>query len=314
MLKPPSQPNPSAPNLSAIDLNLLWVLHAVLAEGSVSAAAARLNVTAPAISNALSRLRGLLGDPLFVRNGRGLVATPRALELAPVLRQAFTDIAASLTPATAFDAATSQRELTVALSDAEQIWLAPRLARELARRMPNARLRVVSLDTFVSLGGLAGEHIDAAIGPPLNEPNIQSAKLYEEEAVYVARKDHPRLKRALTHAAFNGERHVDLHLLLGQGGAGHDFVTSYLAQAGLVRQIAITVPTFFAAAAVIAHSDYLGGLPARVAKALSKSFELKVLSGPIPPLTFEMYLHWHSRTASDPAAALLREAITAAAR
>src|SRR5687768_2758711 len=102
-------------NLAAIDLNLLWVLHAVLAERGVARAAARLRVTSPAVSNALARLRAALGDPLFVRSGRGLAPTPRALELAPVLARSFGDLEAALRAGAAFDARACTRELTIAL-------------------------------------------------------------------------------------------------------------------------------------------------------------------------------------------------------
>ena len=122
-------------NLSALDLNLLLVLHAVLEEGSVARAAERLHVTSPAISNSLARLRAQLDDPLLVRSGRGLVPTPRAKELAPILAR-IVEEAEQVIEGPARDPAASTRELTLALADADQVASLPRLANALARTMP----------------------------------------------------------------------------------------------------------------------------------------------------------------------------------
>src|SRR5581483_10445513 len=128
-------------NLSAIDLNLFLVLHAVLEERSATRAAARLHVTQSAVSNALARLRQLLGDPLVVRHGRGLVPTPRAEQLAPLLR----DVA---------------DRFTMALADSHQATEASRIAQAFTRRLPQAKLRVVSADYLAATNGLSSGDID----------------------------------------------------------------------------------------------------------------------------------------------------------
>src|SRR4051812_44696496 len=150
-------------NLSAIDLNLLVVLDAVLAERSVARAAKRLHVTPPAISNALARLRGALGDPIVTRSGRGIVPTPRALQLGPAVARALRDIDAAIHGA-AFDPRTAEVVLTLAVADAGQLARLPALTGLVTATLPRARLRVVSVDTMIALGGLAGTEVDAAIG------------------------------------------------------------------------------------------------------------------------------------------------------
>src|SRR5215472_1257480 len=107
-------------NLSSIDLNLFLVLHAVLEERSATRAARRLHVTPSAVSNALARLRALLGDPLLVRSGRGVVPTPRAAALAPALARALRDLDQAV-HGDAFDPATTDRELTLAMADVIQV-------------------------------------------------------------------------------------------------------------------------------------------------------------------------------------------------
>lgn len=295
-------------NLSGIDLNLLFVLHAVLETRSVSAAAQRLHVTSPAVSNALSRLRETLGAPLFVKRGRGLAPTPKALELAPVLARAFAEIGTSLDSGATFDPLLCTREFVLALSDADQIATLPAVSGALRRKLPKSKLRVVSLDTLISTGGLGGELVDAAIGPKTAAPGVHSAPAYVEDGVIVVRKDHPRIKRTMTPAQFNAEGHVDLHLLLGKAGVGHRQAEEAFERAGLKRNIVVTVPTFFAAANVVAHSDCIVGMPLRVARALEKPLGLRVVKTP-GTMQFEMHLLWHERTHRDAAATAFRDVL-----
>lgn len=296
-------------NLSGLDLNLLWVLHTVLVERSVARAAARLHLTPPAVSNALARLRSALGDPLLVRHGRGLVPTPRALELAPALARAFGELEGAVLRA-GFDPATCARELTLALSDADQVASLTRIAARFVERLPRATLRLVSLDTLVSTGGLAGSEVDLAIGPA--EEGLLSEPLYAEEGVLVARRGHPRVTGTLTAEQFNAEGHVDIQLLLGRGGVGNAAVRDALAAQGLVRRVVMAVPTFTAAAAVVAGSDLLSGMPTRVVRALEGAFPLQILRGPGPPFPFQLCLLRHHRTAHDPAVDVFREVVRGA--
>lgn len=299
-------------NLSAIDLNLFLVLREVLATRSVAKAAARLHVTPPAVSNALARLRQLVGDPLFVRDGRGITPTPRALELEPIVETAVGMLSRSLEQGVSFDPRTTERELTLALSDGDQVANLPAIVRVFARRMPRARLRIVSIDALVAAGGLAAPLVDAAIGPHYESEGVRNEWLYDEEGVLVARDGHPRLRRTINAAQFNAERHVDIHLSLGRAGVGNRAVADAFAAAGLVRDVAVVVPSFAAAAAVISATDLVGGLPRRTALALRGAFGTRVLGGPLPRMVFRMQLQWHERTHRDPAAAALRAVIVEA--
>lgn len=298
----------TAVNLSSIDLNLLVVLRTVLSERSVTRAAARLHVTPPAVSNALARLRDLFGDPLFVRSGRGITPTPRALELEPLLERSLGVLETSLRSA-AFDPKSCTRELTIALSDADLVASLSSLAKVFTRRLPKATLRVVTLDTLVSLGGLAGESVDLALGPPVDEPGIHSRFLFEEPAALIARRNHPRVRRMLSKEAFNREGHVDILLLLGRPGAGHRAVEQAMREAGLVRRIVATVPTFAAAASIVAGTDFLSGMPLRAARLFARALPIRILEGPAPPFRFPMHLCWHERTHHDPAVAAFRDVV-----
>jgi DNA-binding transcriptional LysR family regulator len=302
-------------NLAAIDLNRLLVLHAVLTERSVTRAAVTLHVTPSAISNALARLRTTFDDPLLVRSGRGLVLTPRAATLAPQLADAVAAMVRVVDSQSSFDPARSTRTFTLACSDAEQISEVPRIAAAFARKLPKARLRVMSVDQLESMGGLASGEVDAAIAPahgPL--PDVHASELYEEEGVLIVRKAHPNVRRRMSKEQFNSLRHIDILLALGGPGIGHRIVEEFFASHGLHRDIAISVPSFAAAAAIAAQTDWVAGMPRRMALAFLRQMPLITVAMPVPPVRFRIQLVWHERTHKDAGAEVFRELIVAAVR
>ncbi len=209
--------------------------------------------------------------------------------------------------------------MTLALTDADQLTSLPAIARGFAERMPRAHLRVVSVDVLVATGGLEGTEVDLVIGPPdPADADLHHEPLYEEEGTLVARRDHPRVKARLSPARFDAERHVDalealrVHIALGRGGRGHKMAEAAQAERGLVRDIAVTVPTFTAAAWLAAATDLLAGIPRRLAESLATSLPIRVLSGPLPRLPFTIGMSWHGRTDGDAAATCLRDVVRCA--
>src|SRR5882672_2717406 len=183
------------------------VLDTVLSEQSVAHAARRLHVTPSAVSNALARLRLSLGDPLVTRKGRGIVPTPRAAELAPALARALEDLERAIAAAP-FEAATCTRTFTLAMADAGQVARLPSIASAMAREMPNARLRVVSIESLLSLGDLASTEVDVHVGVRATGAGIHAEPLLDERTVLVARKNHPECARRLSHRRLASLRHV----------------------------------------------------------------------------------------------------------
>jgi DNA-binding transcriptional LysR family regulator len=297
-------------NLSAIDLNLLWVLHVVLEERSVARAAARLHVTSPAVSNSLARLRDALGDPLLVRSGRGLAPTPRALELAPSIARAVAELQHALDGGAAFVPGETTRTFAIACSDSDQITGVPLIAAELARHMPAARLRAVSIDEFEAGGGLLQGDAEAVIAPahPL-PPGVHAADLGVEQGVLVVRRDHPSARGRLTRERFNALRHVDIWLALGRAGIGHGSVEAFFERHGLRRDVAVVVPSFTAAAMVAAGTDLVAGMPRRLAERFLSVLPLRLLELPVPPMEFPMQLLWHDRTHADAGSQFFRELV-----
>lgn len=301
-------------NLSKVDLNLLLVLHAVLQQGSVVAAARELHLTPSAVSNALARLRAALDDPLFVRRGRGLIPTSRALRLQPQLASALAALSGALSEER-FDPRTTTRAFGLAMADGDQLALLPVIAQAFMRGLPRARLNVISIDALLASGGLAGTLAELAIAPRLPDPELHFLPLYETDAVVVARKTHPELPRArreITPALFRKLRHVDTHLALGRPGVGHKAAEDAFAKAGLARDVAVAVPTFSAAGLVVARTDLLAALPRRVAETLCSLLPLRLLElrgAPRMPLG----LVWHDRVHDDPAIRFVRALIVGAA-
>jgi DNA-binding transcriptional LysR family regulator len=289
-------------NLQSLDLNRLVVLHAVLSERSVMRAAAVLHVTPSAVSNALARLRVTFDDPLLVKSGRGLVPTPRAMQLACVVEDQ-----------SRFESARTTRTFTLACSDAEQISEVPRIAAAFARKLPNARLRVMSVDELEAKGGLASGDVDVAIGPAHGPVlDVHYSDLYEEEGVLVVRKGHPQVRRQMSREQFNTLRHIDILLSLGGPGIGHRIVEGFLAAHGLQRDIAISVPSFAAAAAIAAQTDWVAGMPRRMASVFLRQMPLTSVAMPVPAVRFRIQLLWHERTNQDAGARFFRTLIAAA--
>ncbi len=297
-------------SLSRLDLNLLVVLDTVLSERSVVRAARRLHVTPSAVSNALARLRGVLDDPLVARSGRGIVPTPRAAELAPSLARALQDLDQAI-HGVAFDPSSTTREYTLAIADSGQLVRLPRIASLLNEEMPRARLRVVGIDTLLSSGGLGGTEVDVAIAALAESaPGVHTTPLYEEHTVLVVRRDHPRVGARISKADLASLRHVDVHVAPGRGY--RDLPASY-ARLGIAREVALVVPSFTAAAAIVAATDLVATLPASLVEVLGERVGIRAVVAPVRGLTIELDLAWHERTEHDPAMRAFRDLITRAA-
>ncbi|MGE0454448.1 MAG: LysR family transcriptional regulator [Vicinamibacteria bacterium] len=296
--------------LAALDLNLLLVLHTVLSEGSVARAAERLHVTPSAISNGLARLRAILGDPLVTRKGRGIVPTPRATVLAPLIAGGLRELELAVQQAP-FDPASCTRRFTLAVADAGQLTWVPWIAAQMAKELPSARLSVVGIDSLVSLGDLASPAIDLHIGVPGKGAGLHFERLLEERTVLVARRGHPAHGKQLSRRALGALRHVGVEMVPGRGIP--DRVGTAYARAGLPRDVAMTVPSFTAASAVVAATELVATLPESLVRAHAARLGVRALKAPVPAHVVTIALGWHERTHADPAAQAFRALVRRAA-
>ena len=302
-------------HLAKLDLNLFLLLHTMFEENSTTRAAKRLSVTQSAVSNGLARLRVALGDPLFVRSGRGLVTTPRADELRPLVALAIGQLAAAVEGASTFAPRDSTRRFTLAAADNHQVGEIPKIAAVFARELPRAELRIVSADFLAATDGLAKGEIDAAFVPTdMVLPGHHGTVVFEERAALVVRRDHPKVRGKLTPKLFGELPHIDVEVALGRKGVGHQQAARHWRQSGLERHVRITVPYFTTAALVAARTDCIAGLPNRVAEALVAILPIKIVPTTFPLPTMRISLVWHDRTDGDPGARFFRKVVVDAVR
>ncbi len=293
-------------NISALNLNLLPALDALLAERSVSRAGARLGLSQPAVSNALGQLRSLLGDPLLVRRANGMVPTERALALAEPVRAAMAAIERSLAPAPAFDPATARREFVIVTNDFVALALLPRLLSRLRREAPGVRLHVRAFQEHVIPPDL--ERGDADLLFSFSQtlpPGHQAADLFQDRLVFVARQGHPQVRGRITLAAYTKLAHV----IVSHQPNARGVVDDALAAQGRTRQVALRLSHFLLVPHVLAATDYVAALSELVARPLARSLRLQIQKLPVavPPGTVRMV--WHERTASSPAHGWLRAVV-----
>ena len=291
------------------DLNLLIALDALLAEQNVSRAARRLYLSQSATSAALARLRRLLGDPLLVRQGARMVATPFAERLKGPVRSILTDIERTLSQEQRFDAAVSQRTFRIAATDYAAFTVVARLAERLQRQAPGVTLEVWPLEDGVHEQMGSGA-IDLAVADEWSLRTIETRRtLFTESFICVVRASHPRIGRRLTLGGFVREKHV----LVSPRGRVQGNVDSALAAVGKTREVAVTVPHFLAAPAIVARTNYILTIAERVARAIATSRSLRLLKPPVDVPGFAVAMAWHARTSADGAAEWLRREVARAA-
>jgi DNA-binding transcriptional LysR family regulator len=291
-------------NVQALDLNLLRVFDAVLHERTVTAAAGRLGLTQPAVSNALARLRALLGDPLFVRTASGMEATPFARGVAEPVRQALALLESALAHGPGFDPATATRAFRFYMSDLGQVEFLPPLVERVQRLAPGVRLEAVALDLEDIADALASGALDIVVGflPGLGPPVARRA-LFRDPYVCLMRADHP-IER-LTRKKFLEASHA----LVTYRAGGHRVIEEALERAGVARRIALRVPHFTVMPMVLERTDLVLTLPARVARVYERRGRFKSLPPPVPIPAAEVAVHWHERFDGDPGNRWLREQV-----
>ncbi|RYE90606.1 MAG: LysR family transcriptional regulator [Myxococcales bacterium] len=298
-----------AMNLASIDLNLLVALEALLAERSVSRAARRLGLSQPATSHALGRLRELLGDPLLVRAGDRMEATPRALALEGPLATALTAVRAVVAPDAPFDPARSDRAFSLETIDYAAAVLLPPLMERLGREAPRVSLEVRTRTDDID-AQLARGALDLAIGlTSPDRPGLRQQPVLSDLFVCVLRRGHPALRRPLTLDRYCAQR----HLLVTPTGRPGSLVDDLLAQSGRRRHVALRVPHFLLAPPLVARSDLVWTAPGSMAQAHAALLPLTLRPPPFDLGGFTLTLRWHERAEHDPGHRWLRELVAASA-
>jgi DNA-binding transcriptional LysR family regulator len=296
-------------DIRAVDLNLLKAFDALNSERAVTRAASRIGLSQPAMSHALSRLRGLFGDDLFVRTPGGMEPTARAREIAPLVSSAIERIEAALNLGAGFDPATSLASFTAGMGEYAEVALVGRLAQEFSRQAPKATLRLLSLHGGDAAEQLERGAIDVAVAHlRAMPPAIETTLLFRDPFVVAARKGHPITKAPLTVEAYAAQDHV----LVSPRGDPSGALDRILVDYGQRRRVALLVATYLAVPAALAASDLIATLPSRAASLIAAHAEIAILPLPID-LAATVSMAWHRRAASEPAQAWFRGLLVEAA-
>jgi DNA-binding transcriptional LysR family regulator len=294
-------------NIRRLDLNLLVTLDMLLTERHVTRAAARLNLSQPAVSVQLARLREAFGDRLLIPGPHGMLPTARAEALRGPLREALAGLQSAVAPAAAFDPAAAETTWTIAATDYSSLAVVmPTLAR-LRGASPRTRLAILESPPRRVAGLAEAGEIDLGLQTMERiAPALHATKLFDERYVLVARKDHPKLRRKPSLATFCALEHV----LVSPDGGGFSGVTDIaLAAVGHRRRVVLSLPHFIGAMSAIASSDLVAMLPQRLAAGRA---DLQAFAPPLDVPGFTMGMCWHERRHRDPGHRWLREQVLAA--
>ncbi len=291
--------------LSAVDSNLLVMLHPLLQTRSVNKAAQQLGLSPSATSHALARLRDLLGDELLVRAGRGLVLTPRGAALAPLVAQAVRSLQQLILPAEDFRPHELQRTFHLLYSDSLDWVLLPALDATLQKEAPSVDVHTHNaaddLTTRLREGSIDLAFVVNATLPP----DMHTRSFMHDRFVSIVRVGHPCLQRPMTLKRFAALQHI---MVAPRGTAG-GVVDVMLRKQGLERRVARTFTSFLPAPFLVTQSDYVLTLPQSVARIAATLLKFEVLDMPVAPPGYEVRLAWHEHMHQDPAHQWFRDVV-----
>ena len=287
--------------MSLPDFNLLVTLDALLAEGSVARAAQRLRLSPSAMSRALARLRETTGDPLLVRAGRGLVPTPRALELRERVSQLVQDTEGVLRPAAKLDLSRLVRTFTLRTSEGFAETFGPELIGRVSAAAPGVRLHFVQKPNKDSTPLRDGAvDLETGVIEPTTAPEVRTLALFRDRIIGVVRQGHPLLLKKITSAAYASGKHIGV----SREGVAKGPIDETLETLGLNREMGVIVGGFATALALARASDLIASVPERHTSGLRAGMASFPL--PVPAAEFTVSLLWHPRLDADQAHRWLR--------
>ncbi|APV52585.1 hypothetical protein BWI17_21045 [Betaproteobacteria bacterium GR16-43] len=293
--------------MARLDLNLLVVFDMLLRKQSVSRAAEALNMSQPAASAALNRLRATFEDPLFIRSSRGIQPTPRALQLAEPLQSVLDRIKNDMLQQSKFDPASAKRRFVFNMVDVGELVFLPRLLKHFRASAPNADIVTVSTPPDQLEAALQVGDVDLAVG---YFRGFQSASLYQQRLfrhafVCAMRKDHPVVGENITRKQFLDAHHAVIH----PEGKSHELFERALAESALARRVVLRLPHYLAIPMILAESDLIVTVPYAVGQSFAKMGNIKISRVPFDVPSAEVKQFWHARFQNDPANRWLRETV-----
>jgi len=297
--------------IDTLDLNLLRVFDAVARERHVTRAAQRLNLSQPAVSNALSRLRLALGDELFLRRPGGVEPTELARNLAPAVASVLDRLRDALSVETPFDPATSDRVFTIALSEYAETVLAPEVLGRMAVESPRSLLAIRHADRTNAIDLLERGEAEMALAVLPEPPALYTrVRMLPEAFLTVMRKDHPLAKGPMTIARFAAYP----HLLHSPNGSRDGALDGPLTEAGHPRRLGAVVAHLSAVPDILKRTEMVMTLSARLARCMAATHGLVIRDMPVDMRHLRLSLIFHRRFEADAGHAWLRRMLIAVAR
>lgn len=294
--------------MAAIDLNLVRVFVTLFDARSVTVAADRLNVTQPSVSYALSRLRDLFDDRLFVRSRDGMEPTFTAIQLYPTLRDSLAQIDSTLEENREFVPSSSHRRFRLALTDLGELALLPRILSHMHTEAPNVELEVIALEIDKVEEWLAAGKVNAVIcSRPMTASGVARQVILKERYVCLLNQHHPTIGDHLSLEQFMEAKHAVV-----AASSGHGLAENVLAQRGLKRKVSLVVPHFSILPRVLQKSDLVVILPQQIASNFVNEAPLKALELPFEVPPFDVTLYWQAHTSRSPAQRWFCESIITA--
>lgn len=288
-----------------LDLNLLVTLETLLVEQNVTRAAARLNLSQPAVSAQLNRLRHELGDPLLIPAQRGMTPTAKAQELLSPLREALDQVRAVVSVHKHFDPAKAELTVAIACTDYLQAAIVTPLIVDLRSRAPGIRIALRNLDLQQLEAQMVRGEVDLALMTPEAAPlGLRTRHLFDERYVLIGRREHPRLRQTITVETF---AELDQIIVSLDGGGFETPVDRVLAGLGHKRHATVSAASFLIVPEIVARSDFVALVPERLVR--DRTEALTVLDSPVPADNFAVGMVWHERTHGHPGQRWIRETI-----
>ncbi len=298
-------------NFTAFDLNLLRVFNVLMRERSATRAGEQVGLSQPAVSAALNRLREVLDDKLFVRQGNEMIPTPRAESIAPGIQDALETLEQLLAASGKFDPSTLTRNFTLMGADFFAVLFVPRLVRRLADVSDGISLRFLDTARGDVERLLSDDAIDMALERPLETPEwIESEPLFFSPFKIIVAADNPILDSIKHETVMSFDVIASLKWALrASDGSLRGYIDDTLEKLGKKRRVVLAMPHFAPLVDCVAGSHLAAAIPAQFATAYAEPKGLRVFNLPFESPALPINLYWHSRRTRDPAHAWLRKLV-----